>query len=323
MTSIGRRQLLAGAAFAAGASLAPSAFALGKTVTLVVPAAPGGTTDIAARMLAQPLAKLLGATVVVDNRAGGNGNIAGQLVARAPGDGTTLLVQYSGYQCITPLIQPVSGFDPGRDLKPIAHLIDAPQVLVTRGDFPVANFAQFIAYLKAHPGKVNYASSGNGSLQHVTTELLKDLTKTFATHIPYRGTGPALTDLLAGNVDFTITTPPPLLGYIRAGKIKALVTTGRTRIDALPNVPTAIESGVSLVASSWFAVYGPTNMPAAVQQSLSNAIGQVVRSAAFRKLAEEQGAKAVAMTPAELATLGDNDRNMWHRVVKVANIRAD
>jgi tripartite-type tricarboxylate transporter receptor subunit TctC len=323
MTSIRRRQILAGAAAAAVAPWAAPAFAQGKTITLVVPAAPGGTTDIAARMLAEPLGKLLGVPVVVDNRAGGNGNIAGQLVSRAAGDGNTLLVQYSGYQCITPLIQPVSGFDPGRDLKPVANLIDAPQVLVTRGDFPASNFAEFLAYLKAHPGKVNYASSGNGSLQHVTTELMKDLTKTSATHIPYRGTGPALTDLLAGNVDFTITTPPPLLGHIRAGKLKALVTTGRTRIAALPNVPTATEAGVSLVASSWFAVYGPAGLPADAQQKLSDLIAKVVQSEQFKKLAEDQGAKPVVMNPAQLATLGVNERSMWERVVKVANIRAD
>jgi tripartite-type tricarboxylate transporter receptor subunit TctC len=323
MTSIRRRQLLAGAAAAAVTPWAAPAFAQGKAITLVVPAAPGGTTDIAARMLAEPLGKALGVPVVVDNRAGGNGNIAGQLVSRAPGDGSTLLVQYSGYQCITPLIQPVSGFDPGKDLKPVGHLIDAPQVLVTRGDFPASNFAEFLAYLKSHPGKINYASSGNGSLQHVTTELLKDLTKTFATHIPYRGTGPALTDLLAGNVDFTITTPPPLLGHIRAGKLKALVTTGRTRVGALPTVPTATEAGVPLVASSWFAVYGPANLSADVQQKLSGTIAKVVQSEQFRKLAEDQGAKAIAMNPAALAALGANERNMWNRVVKVANIRAD
>lgn len=324
MTLIGRRQLLASAAAAAMALGGASALAQGgKTITLVVPAAPGGTTDIAARMLSEPLGRALGVTVIVDNRAGGNGTIAGQLVARAPGDGSTLLVQYSGYQCITPLIQPVNGFDPGRDLKPIGNLIDAPQVLVTRGDFPANNFKEFLAYLKSHPGKVNYASSGNGSLQHVTTELMKDLTKSYATHIPYRGAGPSLADLLAGNVDFTITTPPPLLGHIRAGKLKALATTGRTRIPALPNVPTATEQGVPLVASSWFAVYGPASMPADVQQKLSAAIAKVVQSEQFRKLAEEQGAKAIAMNPEELATLGANERNMWNRVVKVANIRAD
>ncbi|MEP6790129.1 MAG: tripartite tricarboxylate transporter substrate-binding protein, partial [Ramlibacter sp.] len=216
-----------------------------------------------------------------------------------------------------------AGFDPGKDLKPIGHLIDSPQVLVVRGDFPARTFAEFLKYVKANPGKVNYASSGNGSLQHVTTELLKDLTKTFMTHIPYRGTGPSLNDLLAGTVDFTITTPPPLLPHIRAGKIKALMVTGRTRLGALPDVPTALESGVPLVASSWFAVYGPTGLSTDLQGKLAGAIRQVVESADFRRRAEDQGAKAVAMSPAELAALGEKERNMWHRIVRAANIKAD
>jgi tripartite-type tricarboxylate transporter receptor subunit TctC len=308
---------------AAAASCALPVFAQGKTINLIVGSAPGGTTDISARMLAEPLSKLLGVSVVVDNRAGGNGNIAGQLVARAPADGTTLLVQYSGYQCITPLLQPVSGFDPGRDLKPVGHLIDAPQVLVVRPGFPANNFKEFLAYVKANPGKVNYASSGNGALQHVTTELLKELTKTHMTHIPYRGTGPALTDLLAGNVDLTITTPPPLLAHIKAGKLKALMVTGKTRLAVLPDVPTATELGVPLVASSWFAVYGPNALSADVQNKLSASIRQVVESADFKRRAEEQGAKAIAMTPAELATLAANERATWDRVIKVAQIKAD
>ncbi|WP_411885484.1 Bug family tripartite tricarboxylate transporter substrate binding protein [Polaromonas sp. YR568] len=324
MTFISRRTLLTVAGLSTAAWLNPVRAQLaGKPITLVVPTAAGGTTDIAARMLAEPLGKILQTTVVVDNRGGGNGNIAGQMVARGPADGTSLLVQYSGYQCITPLIQPVPGFDPATNLKPLGHLIDAPQLLVVRGNFPADNFADFLKYVKANPGKVNYASSGNGSLQHVTTELLKDLTKTFMVHIPYRGTGPALNDLLAGTVDFTITTPPPLLPHIRAGKLKALMVTGRTRLAAQPNVPTATEAGVPLVASSWFAVYGPTGLSADLQGRLSLAIKQVVESENFRKRAEEQGAKAVVMSGAELAALGDNERKMWARIVKLANIKAD
>ncbi|MES3004093.1 MAG: tripartite tricarboxylate transporter substrate binding protein [Pseudomonadota bacterium] len=324
MTAISRRALLAAAASGAAVLALPVRAQLaGKPITLIVPSAPGGTTDIAARMLAEPLGRILQTSVVVDNRSGGNGNIGGQMVARAPADGTTLLVQYSGYQCITPLIQPVAGFDPGKDLKPIGLLIDAPQLMAVRHDFPANTFAEFIQYVKANPGKVNYASSGNGSLQHVTTELLKDLTHTFMTHIPYRGTGPAMTDLLAGTVDFTITTPPPLLAHIKAGKLKALMVTGKKRLDALPNVPTATESGVALVASSWFAVYGPNGLSPDVQAKLTAAVRQVVESEGFRKRAEEQGAKAIAMSGAELATLGNNERNMWNRVVKAAKITAD
>ena len=324
MQRISRRTLVTAAGLGAAAWLSPVRAQLaGKPLTLVVPAAAGGTTDIAARMLAEPLGRILQTSVVVDNRGGGNGNIAGQLVARAPADGSSLLVQYSGYQCITPLIQPVAGFDPATSLVPLGHLIDAPQLLVVRADFPANTYAEFIKHVKANPGKVNYASSGNGSLQHVTTELLKDLTKTFITHIPYRGTGPALNDLLAGTVDFTITTPPPLLPHIRAGKLKALMVTGRTRLPAQPNVPTAIEAGLPLVASSWFAVYGPTGLPLDLQGRLSQAIKQVVESDTFKKRAEDQGAKAVVMSGAELAVYGDKERVMWERVVKLARIKAD
>lgn len=324
MTFISRRTLLTVAGLSTAAWLNPVRAQLaGKPITLIVSSAAGGTTDISARMLAEPLGKILQTTVIVDNRAGANGNIAGQAVARGPIDGTSLLVQYSGYQCITPLIQPVPGFDPATNLKPLGHLIDAPQLLVVRGNFPADNFADFLKYVKANPGKVNYASSGNGSLQHVTTELLKDLTKTFMVHIPYRGTGPALNDLLAGTVDFTITTPPPLLPHIRAGKIKALMVTGRTRLAALPNVQTATEMGVPLVASSWFAVYGPTGLSADLQGRLSQAIKQVVESDNFKKRAEDQGAKAVVMSSTELAALEANERKMWGRIVKLANIKAD
>ena len=324
MTLISRRTLVCAAGLGAAAWLNPVRAQLaGKPLTLVVPTAAGGTTDIAARMLAEPLGRILQTSVVVDNRGGGNGNIAGQLVARGPDDGSTLLVQYSGYQCITPLIQPVAGFDPATSLKPIGHLIDAPQLLVVRANFPADSFADFINYVKANPGKVNYASSGNGSLQHVTTELLKDLTKTFMVHIPYRGTGPALNDLLAGTVDFTITTPPPLLPHIRAGKLKALMVTGRTRLAALPGVPTATQAGVPLVASSWFAVYGPNSLSNDLQNRLSLAIRQVVESENFKKRAEDQGAKAVVMNGPELAKLGASERNMWGRIVKLANIKAD
>lgn len=328
MSSISRRTLITGAAAAAttgAATFMGSAFAqpAGRPITLVVPTPAGGTTDISARLLAEPLGKILGVPVVVDNRGGANGNIAGQMVARAPADGNTLLVQYSGYQSITPLLQPVAGFDPGKDLTAIAHLIDAPQLMVVRNNFPANTFAEFIKYAKANPGKVNYASSGNGSLQHVTTELLKDLTKTYMTHIPYRGTGQALTDLLSGTVDFTITTPPPLLPHIRSGKLRALMVTGRTRLAAQPDVPTATEQNVPLVASSWFAVYGPNGIPNETLARVTAAIKQVVESEQFRKRAEEQGAKAVFLNGAELTKLASDERGMWGRIIKVSGIKAD
>jgi tripartite-type tricarboxylate transporter receptor subunit TctC len=266
---------------------------------------------------------VLNVPVVVDNKPGGNGSIAGQLVARANAEATTLLVQYSGFHCITPLLQPVHGFDPAKDLKPIANLVDAPQVLVVRNDFPANNVAEFLKYVKSNPGRVNYASSGNGSLQHVTTELLKDITKTFMLHIPYRGTGAALVDLLSGTVDMTITTPPPLLAHIRSGRLKALVSTGRKRIPALPNVPIALESGLSLVASSWFALFGPSSASPETVNRISSAVRQVVESDGFRKKSEDQGAQAAYLDSARLAQLAETERSMWARVIAVAKIKAD
>jgi tripartite-type tricarboxylate transporter receptor subunit TctC len=321
-SNFSRRHLVAGGAALALSPLSRAQTAM-RPITLVVPAPAGGTADISARMLAEPLGKILGTSVTVDNKGGGNGNVGGQIVARAPGDGSTLLLQYSGFQCITPLLQPVAGFDPYKDLKPVANLIDAPQLLAVRANFPAANFAEFLKYVKANPGKVNYASSGNGSLQHATTELLKDLTKTFMVHIPYRGTGQALTDLLAGTVDFTITTPPPLLPHIRSGKLRALMVTGKARSSVLPEVPTAIEQGVSLVASSWFAVYAPSAMSTELQGRLSSAIQQVVESEPFKKRAEEQGAKAVFLGPTALGKVADDEKTMWNRIIKVSGIKAD
>jgi tripartite-type tricarboxylate transporter receptor subunit TctC len=173
-----------------------------KPITLVVPSAPGGTTDFTARLIADSLSRALGQPVVVDNKAGAAGNIGNQLVAKAKPDGYTLLVAYSGYQVGNPHLYPNAGWDPIKDFTPVAMLTRAPQVIVTKANLPVNTLAELIAYAKANPGKLNYASSGNGSIQHIAGELFKQLTGTFITHIPYRGAGPAVQDLMGGQVDF-------------------------------------------------------------------------------------------------------------------------
>ncbi len=246
-----RRKLMAAAMLALGgaiaAATAPRAFAQdgsypNRPVTLVVSAAAGGTTDLAARMISEPLSKALGQAVVVDNRPGGNGGIAAQLVARAKPDGYTLLVQYSGFHVITPLLMKNLAWDPVKDFAPVANLLSAPQVLVVRQGLPVKSLKELVAYAKSHPDKLNYASSGNGSLQHVSTELLNQMAGIRITHVPYKGTGPAMTDLLGGNVDLTMTTPPPLMGHIAAGKLRPLVVTSKTRLPSLKDVPSAPEA---------------------------------------------------------------------------------
>src|SRR5437868_8310346 len=294
-----------------------------RPVTVVVSAAAGGTTDLAARMIAEPLSKALGQPVVVDNRPGGSGGIAAQNVARAKPDGYTLLVQYSGYQVISPLLMK-NAWDPVKDFSPVANILSAPQVLVVRPSLPVKTLKELVAYAKANPNKLNYASSGNGSLQHVSTELLNQMAGIQITHVPYKGTGPAMTDLLGGSVDLTITTPPPLMGHIKGGKLRPLVVTSKTRLASLKDVPSAVEAGYpDLDVSSWFAMYAPANTPQPVIDKLAGEIEKIMRTDAFRKKAEELGAEAHFMGPQQLAQYQRAELTRWAKVIKSADIHAE
>ncbi|WP_035882320.1 Bug family tripartite tricarboxylate transporter substrate binding protein [Cupriavidus metallidurans] len=294
-----------------------------RPIMLVVSAAAGGTTDLAARMISEPLSKALGQSVVVDNKPGGNGTIAAQAVQRAKPDGYTLLVQYSGYHVITPLLTKTS-WDPVKDFAPVANLLSAPQVLVVRSSLPVKSLKELVAYAKANPNKLNYASSGNGSLQHVSTELLNEMAGIQITHVPYKGTGPAMTDLLGGNVDMTITTPPPLMGHIAAGKLRPLVVTSKTRLPSLKDVPSAPEAGYpDLDVSSWFAMYAPVGTPKPVIDRLTTEIEKVMKSEAFRKKAEELGAEARYMNPQQLDQYQRAELQRWTKVIKAADIHAE
>ncbi|MBY4730616.1 Bug family tripartite tricarboxylate transporter substrate binding protein [Cupriavidus pauculus] len=294
-----------------------------RPVMLVVSAAAGGTTDLAARLISEPLAKALGQSVVVDNKPGGNGTIAAQAVQRAKPDGYTLLVQYSGYHVITPLLTKTS-WDPVKDFAPVANLLSAPQVLVVRPGLPVKSLKELVAYAKANPNKLNYASSGNGSLQHVSTELLNQMAGIQITHVPYKGTGPAMTDLLGGNVDMTITTPPPLMGHIAAGKLRPLVVTSKTRLPSLKDVPSAPEAGYpDLDVSSWFAMYAPVGTPKPVIDKLTSEIEKIMKTEAFRKKAEELGADARYMNPQQLDQFQKAELQRWAKVIKSADIHAE
>ena len=294
------------------------------TITLVVPTAPAGTTDFAARLLADSLARQLSQTVVVENKAGANGALGTQDVARARPDGTRLLVQYSGYHVGSPAIVPNIGYDVRRDFAPVSLLLDAPQVIFLHPSVPAATVPEFIAYAKANPGVLNYASSGIGSLQHLGTELLKLRTGTEMTHVPYRGTGPATQDLISGRVQMMMTTPPPLMPFVRDGKLKALAITAATRSPALPEVPTLAESGLpDLEVVGWFAVFAPAATPAPILARLVEGCNAVVSTPEFRRRAEEQGAVIRIMQPAEIQARVNRELDEWTRVVREAKITPD
>ncbi|TPG59616.1 tripartite tricarboxylate transporter substrate binding protein [Roseomonas nepalensis] len=308
----------------AAALIARSVAAQAGTITLVVPTAPAGTTDFAARLLAEPLSRQLGQTVVVENKAGANGALGTQDVARARPDGTRLLVQYSGYHVGSPAIVPNIGYDVRRDFAPVSLLLDAPQVIFLHPSVPAGSVAEFIAYAKANPGVLNYASSGIGSLQHLGSELLRLRTGTEMTHVPYRGTGPATQDLISGRVQMMMTTPPPLMPFVREGKLKALAITARERSPALPEVPTLTESGLpDLEVVGWFAVFAPAATPAPVLARLVEGCNAVVSTPEFRRRAEEQGAVIRVMQPAEIQARVNRELDEWIRVVREAPITPD
>ena len=313
-------------ALAAATALATPALAQdypNKPITLVVPTATGGTTDLSARMLAQAIAPVLGQSMVVDNKGGGNGAIAASIVKRATPDGYTLLLQYSGYHVISPHLTKVKQWEQG-DFQPVANVISAPQIIVVRESLPVKTLPELIAYAKANPGKLNYASSGNGSLQHVTGAMLEQQGGIKMVHVPYKGTGPALQDLLGGQVDLTFGTAPPFMPHIQGGKLRVLAVTGKQRLPSLPDVPTTAEAGYPKVdATSWFALFAPAGVPKAIVDKLAADTRAVVQDPAFKKKVEEQGATADYQTPAQLGERVKADLANWALVVKSAKIEAE
>jgi tripartite-type tricarboxylate transporter receptor subunit TctC len=313
---------LAALAAVGGNALAQQAYPT-RSVTLVVPAAAGGTTDIAGRMLSDPLGKALGQSVIVDNKSGASGVIAAVQVKRAEPDGQTLLMQYSGYHVISPHVVKQKQWAP-EDLRAVANVLSAPQVVVVREGIPVKNMAELIAYAKAHPGKLTFASSGPGSLQHVTGAMLEQQAGIELTHVPYKGTGPALQDLLGGQVDMTFGTPPPFMPFIQSGKLRAIAVTGKSRVASLPGVPTAAEAGLpNLDATSWFAVFAPAKTPQPIIDRLSSEIAKIVATPAFQRKAAELGATADFMDSKTLADYSKAEFVRWGKVVEAAKIEAD
>ena len=305
-----------------GSATAQSAYP-SKTVTMVVPTAAGGTTDLSARMLAQALGPVLGQTVVVDNKGGGNGNIAASIVKRAEADGYTLLMQYSGYHVISPHITKQKQWDQG-DFQPVANVISAPQIIVVRADLPVKTLPELIAYAKANPGKLNYASPGNGSPHHLAMEMFKLRTGTFITHIPYRGAAPAMTDVMGGQVPCMFLDLAAGLPVIQSGKVRALAIGSAQRATQLPHVPTLAEGGVK--NSEVFAFQGllaPAGLPPAITARLNGDLNKALDSTAVKKRMADFSMEAMPGTPEQFKAFARAESKRWGEIIRTANIRLD
>lgn len=320
------RRLLLGAAPAALLPLAMPrlARAQGNSITLLVPTAPGGSTDFAGRLLAEPLSRRLGQPVVVENRGGANGALATGAVARAQPDGATLLVQYAGYHVGTPAIIPDLGYDVVKDFTPLSLLMEAPQAVFTHPSVPAKDIAELVAHAKAHPGQLNYASAGNGSIQHLGTELLKQREGIEMTHVSYRGTGPAIQDLIAGRVQVFLTTPPPLMPFVREGRLRALAIAAETRHPALPEVPTMAEAGLpGFLSLAWFAAFAPARLPEDKARRLVGAIEAVTQEPDYQRRVTEQGGFVRRQSGAALGRRVEEELAEWRRVAREAGIKAE
>ena len=294
-----------------------------KPITMVVPNPPGGLVDTSARLVGEPLARLTGQSVVVDNKPGASGNLAYAHVARSAKDGYTVLVSYSGYHIANPILMDKLPWDL-KDLTPVGLITVATNVIAVHPSVPANNLKDFIAWAKQNPGKLNYASQGNGSVSHIGTEIFKQQTGIDMTHVPYKGSGQAIQDVLAGQVQVFITTPPSVMGHVLSGKLKALAVTGKIRHPQLPQVPTASEAGLTgFELESWVALYVASGTPRDVVQKLSAEVKRSMEQAETKQRGDAAGIEVRYLTPDNTTKLLDRDTASWAKAIKAGNIKSD
>ncbi len=291
-----------------------------KPITLVVPAPPGGVVDATGRLLGEAMSRQLGQPVVIDNRGGASGNIGYSHAARATGDGYTLLTSYSAFHLGNPSLFPKPGWAQS-DFVPIAMAAVATNVIAVHPSIPANTLGELIAYLKANPDKVSYASQGSGSLAHVGTEIFKAQTATSIVHVPYRGSGPAIQDMLSGQVQLFITTPPSVMQHIQAGKLKGIAVTGKSRHPGLPQVPTTAEAGLpGFELEGWVAIFAPAATPVDVVNRLAAAVKASVETPDVISKAKAAGLEIRFLPPAALQDLVRAETAGWANTIKSANI---
>ena len=294
-----------------------------RAVRFVVPFAPGGSSEIVARTVAVEMSKLLGQSVYVDNKPGAAGNVAMQEVARAD-DQHTVILGHIGTLAVNPYIFDKLPYDAAKDFRPISLLAKVPSLYLVRPDLPVKDVKEFVAYAKKNPGKLNYGSAGNGSAGHLAMEYLKTVSETFILHVPYRGTGPQMTDLLAGRLDAASIGAAAALPFIRAGKLRCIATGSTQRLAQLPDVPTVAEQGYpGFEMTQWYGLLAPATLPQAAADKLAAAAVQAVQLPATREKLNADAAISVGSTSAEFARFITAEQTRWKVVIARAKIKPD
>jgi len=316
-------KLAAALAITLGACLGASAQTYPtKPITLVVPFAPGGTVNLMGRILATRMSELLGQTVIVDNKAGAGGSIGASFVAKAPADGYTLVFATQGQQSIQPLLSKKLPYDAIKDFAPIALFSTVPNVLAVSPDTPAKTVAELVQYAKANPGKLNMASAGIGSVNHLTGELFMLRTGVNFTHTPYRGAGPATADLLAGQAQLMFANLPNVLPYVQSGRVRVLAIASDKRNAAIPDVPTLAEAGVKdATVESWYGVMAPARTDPKIIKKLQDTVLAIANEKPMAAHLADLGARPFPGTSEDMARLSNEETKRWSEVIKHANVQ--
>jgi len=316
-----RRLLIAGGL---ASLVAPVRAQSGRPLRIIVPFTPGGSTDILARALAPKLQLALGQNVIVDNKPGAGGSIGAGEAAKAEADGHTLLMGHIGTLAVNPSMYPRLTYDPLRSFVPVAWVARVPNVLVVNAASPIRTLKDLVDRAKARPGSLTYSSGGNGSAAHITFEFLKLRSGIYMVHIPYRGTAPSVTDLLAGQVDATFTGSPAVIPHVRSGRLRALAVSSPARVAALPEVPTVAESGYAgFEADQWYGLVAPAGTPAEVVNRLNALVNQALALPDVAQQLAVEGATPMPTTPRAFGDLIAREIPRWREVVRAGNVRPD
>jgi len=295
-----------------------------KPIRLLVPFAPGGTTDVIARLVGQKLTEALGQQVVIDNRPGANGNLGTEIAVKSPADGYTLVMSYDGTMAINPSIYKKLPFDPQKDLAPVASVAQVPLLMVVHPGVPATNVREFVALARASPGRINYSSAGHGSTGHLTGELLKTRAGIDIVHVNYKGGGQAVQDLLGGQIQMLMTGLATVEGHLKGGKLRALAFTSAKRVPGAPDVPTLAESGYpGLEVASWYGILAPAGTPQDIVRKLNADINRILQSPDVRERLTALGTEPTGGTPEQFAETIKADTARWAKVVSDAGIRID